>query len=394
MAGSRIVITYPFPLGRASGGARMTREIARHLGRAGARVTVLPVSAEFDNKFPRRPADEGALDAEIDAELARDNVTVERIRPHPVHRFLDALNVRRAVQRILDREHVDVVLSYFIEAALLPPLLRKRGVKFGFISTWQSYAKALTYTMTWLPGFVSRRVRNRLLGVPHRAAEILFATSNFTRDELIHELGVDGSRIELCYLGVDPRFLEIPRAKPTEITRLLFFGRIIPTKGVHDTIEALGQLARKGCDRFTLRLRGQGEHDWAKEKAREHGIADKVEVCGPADDAELRRELEDAHLAIMPSHFEAFGLAFAEAQAAGLPVVAYRAGSVPEIVEHGVTGWLAPLGDIDRLGEYIEQALRDPKATHAAGQAARDRVRRRFTWENTANTILRGVGGS
>ncbi len=391
MRGPRILITYPFALGRASGGARMTREIARHLGRAGARVTLLPVSAPLDNRFPRRAVDDEAQAFDLDAELARDGVTIERVAPHPLHRFLDARNVRRAVRRILDRERVDVVLSYFIESAFLPALLRERGVTFGFISTWQSYEKALTFTMTRLPRFLSRRIRERLLHVPHRAAAILFATSGFTRGELIDELGVDPARIELCHLGVDPRFFDIPRPRPDAITRLVFFGRIIEEKGVGDLIQALGKLARAGCDAFTLRIRGQGELAWAEGLAREHGIADRVEVAGPAGDDELREELGNAQLAIMPSHFEAFGLAFAEAQAAGLPVVAYQAGSVPEVVEDGVTGWLAPLHDVDGLAARIAGALRDPAGTHAAGLAARDRVRRLFTWENTAATLLAGI---
>ena len=83
---------------------------------------------------------------------------------------------------------------------------------------------------------------------------------------------------------------------------------------------------------------------------------------GPRKDEALRAELEQADLAIMPSHAESFGLALAEAQAAGLPVVAYHAGSVPEVIDDGVSGWLAPLHDVDRLAAFIEAATRDPDA--------------------------------
>jgi glycosyltransferase involved in cell wall biosynthesis len=386
----RILITYPFPLERASGGARMTREIARHLARAGARVTVLPVAGRGEASR-LDPAAIAAEEAALDADLAADGVEVERVRPHSLHWFLDGRAVRRAVARILDRETVDVVLSYFIEAAFLPALLERRGVRLGFISTWQSYAKALTFTAAWMPRPLFARVRDRLLGAPHRRAEVLYATSRFTRDELVEVLGVDPQRIQLCPLGVEARFLEIPRERPDAITRLLFFGRVIPSKGVGDAIEALGRLGHDGNARVTLRLRGQGDLDWARAVAREHGVEERVEVLGPADDAELRDELREAHLAVMPSHYEAFGLAFAEAQAAGLPVVAYRAGSVPEVVEDGVTGWLAPLHDVDALTACLRRALDDPAATHAAGLAGRERVQRLFTWEETARTILRGL---
>ena len=88
---------------------------------------------------------------------------------------------------------------------------------------------------------------------------------------------------------------------------------------------------------------------------------------------------------------EAFGLSFAEAQAAGIPVVAYRACAVPEVVEDGVTGWLAPVPEVEGLTDRLEQAMRDPEATYQAGLRARERVRRLFTWERAVDTILDGI---
>ena len=109
---------------------------------------------------------------------------------------------------------------------------------------------------------------------------------------------------------------------------------------------------------------------------------------GPLDDAALRRELQWAQLAVLPSHFEAFGLAFAEAQAAALPVVAYRAGSVPEVVEDGVTGWLGPTRDVEQLSANLNRALLDPAEARTRGLRGRERARSLFTWERTAETIL------
>ena len=140
-------------------------------------------------------------------------------------------------------------------------------------------------------------------------------------------------------------------------------------------------LAARGFTDWNFRIVGQGDHKWARKLANEHGIADKVSVCGPADDKLLEHELKQAHLAIMPSHIESFGLAFAEAQAAGIPVVAYEAGSVPEVVQNGVTAWLAPFRDVNKLSKCIEAAIKDPKTTYQAGLAGRERVKEMFTWE-------------
>lgn len=387
-----ILITYPFPLGRATGGARMTREIARHLGRAGARVTILPVSAPIGRAYFPRPTLEREFRGEqFDAELSRDSVRVRRVERNPLHWALDADNVQQAVREILDTEQVDAVLSYYNEAAFLPDLVQGRAIPFGYISTWQSYERALSVQLPAIPSIARERVIRSLVVEPHRRADVLFATSNFTRQELIDFVGVAPERIELCHLGVQPEFLEVPRPElepPPPITRLLFFGRIIPSKGALDVIQAVRLLADRGVTGFQVRFRGQGDHEWARNAAQEHGVSDRIEVLGPARDGELLEELEQAQLAVMPSHFEAFGLVFAEAQAAGLAVVAYDAGSVPEVIEDGVTGWLAPLQDVEGLADRMAEAVSNPAESQRRGLAGRERVRRLFTWQNTAATIL------
>jgi glycogen(starch) synthase len=242
-----------------------------------------------------------------------------------------------------------------------------------------------------VPRFLWRRVTRATAVEPYRRAQVLFATSRFTQGELERCFGVDPARIRVCYLGVDERFLGVERAPaPSRVPRILFFGRIIPSKGAGDALEALGKVARGGGE-FELRLVGQGQREWALERARAAGIAERVAVLPPAADGELLEALAWADLALLPSHFEAFGLAFAEAQAAGLPVVAYRAGSVPEIVADGETGWLAPPRDVGALTECLRLALADPAELRARGRAARERVKSRFTWERTADTILGGL---
>jgi glycosyltransferase involved in cell wall biosynthesis len=389
-----VLITYPFPLGKATGGARMTREIARHVDRAGARVKVLPVSADVASSvFPRRAAREAFLGREFDAELARDGVEVVRVAPSRVHWALDGRVVRRAVAAILRRERVDAVLSYFAEAAALPGLLARERVPFGFIATWQSYARVLEVPFPGVPAFLQARAKRRLGVEPHRAAQVLFATSDFTRRELTSALAISPERIEVMPLGVAERFLEIPREPPPAITNLLFFGRLIPSKGVFDAVAALARLSARSSAGFRLRCVGQGDREAVLRHAREAGLGDRVEVAGPVDDEGLVAELAHAHLAVLPSRFESFGLAFAEAQAAGLAVVAYAAGSVPEIVLDGETGWLAPTGDVDGLAARLIDALADPRETFARGLAGRERVRREFTWERTAATILSRLRG-
>lgn len=391
-SGPHVVITNGWGLGTPSGVARHVQELARHLGQKGARVTVVCVSTAQYTSFPRPRLPEALQGREIETELARANVRVERVPPHPLHWSLDGRPVLAAVRRILDRERVDAVLGFFNEAAYLPEFLARRGVHFGFVATWLSYRMALSDERNgsgWRGSL--RRAANRHFVVdPYRQAPVLFANSEFTRRELVEVVGCDPDRIRVTHLGVRGDFHEIPRTRPQQVERVLYFGRLAREKGIGDAIEALGRVAREGR-RFRFRVLGSGNVAHVRGLATRHGIADRVEFLPHQDDTGLRRELEEAHLALLPSHSESFGLSIAEAQAAGLPVVAYAAGSVPEVVEDGRSAWLAPLHDTGALTVALQAAMADPDETFQRGLVGRERVQRLFQWSHTAQKVLDGL---
>ena len=102
-------------------------------------------------------------------------------------------------------------------------------------------------------------------------------------------------------------------------------------------------------------------------------------------------------LYLWPGQGEAYGLAYLEAQAAGLPVVACRTAGVPEVVEDGVTGVLVPLADDAALARAIEGLLADPALARRMGQAARDRVAARHAFPVAVarlDALLHGVVGT
>jgi glycosyltransferase involved in cell wall biosynthesis len=387
-----VLLTHGWGLGTPSGVARHVQELARHLALAGARVTVLCVSTAGYTRFPRQKLAPELHGAAIERELAEVGVRVVRVEPHPLHWTLDGRPVRRAVERLLDEQRFDAALGFFNEAAYLPPLLAARGVRFGYIATWLSYRMALSPARngTGLRGWMMRAANRRFVVEPYRQAEVLFANSEFTRRELIEVLGCDERRIHVTPLGVRDLFHAIPRNRPERIERLLFFGRLVREKGILDALEALAPLKRAGRA-FELRILGSGNVAHVRAEAARLGLSEHVTFLPHQGDAGLVQELERAQLALLPSHSESFGLSIAEAQAAGLPVVAYAAGSVPEVVEDGRTAWLAPLGDLAALTRALTTALDAPDECFWRGLRGRERVAQRFRWDKTAQRVLAGL---
>jgi glycosyltransferase involved in cell wall biosynthesis len=103
-------------------------------------------------------------------------------------------------------------------------------------------------------------------------------------------------------------------------------------------------------------------------------FGDRVRFAGTVPHQELPALYAAADLYLWPAINEAYGMAFLEAQAAGLPVVAGRTGGVPAVVAHGITGLLAPIGDAEAFAGAVRRLLDDPAERARLGAAAALRI--------------------
>lgn len=387
-----LIMTYPYSLENLNGGAKTAREVPRHLGKLGVRVILLPQQNSLETRPKNYTSPKVQLGVEVVEELSQDNVTVMRLA-RSRNDFMQAWSVRQAVKELIKRENVQAIMGFYHEAAFLPTLAHAHEIPFAYLSVWQSYAWGLRQgRKRYLLRYLQKTLKNHfLVKSPHLKADLLFAISHFTQNELVDVVGIQPKRIVVCYQGVAPVFASIPRQPAKKIRRIIFFGRIIPSKGVRDALQALGILAAKGIRDWEYHMIGGGDHDWANQVAKEQGISELVSVKAPLFGTALHNELQQAQLALMPSHMESFGLSIAEAQAAGLPVIAYEVGSVPEVVEKDVTAWLAPPHDVAQLAQYIEVAINNPDKAYQMGMDGRARMSAKFTWERTAQAIVDGL---
>ena len=394
----RVVLTFPFSLGTPGGGTTDCAELARHLARAGADVRLATVACGGRGSFPRRAEAPSERQRERARALEAEGVELLSAPPSPLHLRLDGASMAQVVERSLEERPADAVLGYWHEAFFLPRRLARRGELFA-MNAAASFSQFLGPAPPGRGG-LARGWRNRLVRRTFRAAAVVLARSDFTGRELVELAGVDPARIRRVHLGVDPLFHGARRERAESVRDLLFYGQLSEAKGVFDALAALGRVAASGRRDWILRIAGWGDPEPVRRAAGEHGLEGRIELLGPLEHPALVRELERAQLALLPSHTESFGLANAESQAAGLPVVAYAVAAVPEVVEHGVTGWLVPARSIGGLADALVGALSDPGESFRRGLAGRERTARLFSWERAARETLaaleeaRGAGSA
>lgn len=114
----------------------------------------------------------------------------------------------------------------------------------------------------------------------------------------------------------------------------------------------------------------------AKELAAQLGVQKHVRYLGKQLDIVSILGCADALL--FPSETESFGLAPLEAMSCEVPVVATRAGGIPEVVEHGVSGFLAPVGDVDAMAAHAVTLAKSKELRKEMGRAGRKAAEARF----------------
>ncbi|MCU1353157.1 MAG: glycosyl transferase family 1 [Acidimicrobiales bacterium] len=215
------------------------------------------------------------------------------------------------------------------------------------------------------------------------AADVVFAISATTRDDVLERFGLPEEKVVVTPLGVtvaDPRPGAVPFAGDPFV---LYVGdRATPYKNwlrVLDAVTALGPDARLVC--FG---RPPSSADVAAVALR--GIAGRVAFVG-GDDHDLARCYQAAALLVYPSLFEGFGLPPLEAMAHGCPVVAARAGAVPEVT--GDAALLVDPTDTDGIADAIGAVLRGGAGVDDRRIAGRARAAQ-HTWSATVRDTLAG----
>ena len=184
---------------------------------------------------------------------------------------------------------------------------------------------------------------------------------------------------------LNPRNLAAPSPRRSAVIGTAC--RLDPVKGLTHLIRAFAA-THSEFPELRLEIAGEGpERGPLEAQARALGLAGCINFLGWQDD--LAPVLSRWQIFVLPSLEEGFGIAALEAMAAGLPVVATAAGGLPELVEHGRTGWLVPPGDSAALANRLRELVADPELGARMGAAAVVRARGCFS----ANRLAAAVSG-
>lgn len=266
----------------------------------------------------------------------------------------------------LDLFHVHYALPHAISAYLAKNMLEDRDVK--IITT-------LHGTDITLVGMDKTYFPITKFGI-HKSDGVT-TVSKYLRDVTRQQVGRE--EVEVIPNFVDTVFFKrLPgedcakhSIAPRGESVLLHISNFRPVKRIFDVLEIFRRVVAKTPAK--LMMVGDGpERSPAEKFCRDHGISQQVLFLGRQDN--VPDILSCADVLLLPSELESFGLVALEAMSCEVPVVATNVGGIPEVVIHGETGFLAELGDVDRMAEYSLEIIQNRDLRKKMAAAGRRRA--------------------
>lgn len=302
-----------------------------------------------------------------------------RVDPSP----LGVLWQQTRFHRVVEEEQVDVVWG---PHTTLP--LRLRGPAVVSIHDLTSITMPHRHQLRTLASF------NLFVSWSLDKADAIAAVSQVVADETMRGFGVPSSKIHLVPNGVDDFFFEkedprplLPAGVPEHY--ILYAGTLEPRKGVDVLLSAWERLA----DPPTLVLCGDPGWHQTRVRRRMERHGSKIVRTGFVDRRVLRALMRQARLFVYPSRYEGFGLPPLEAMACGTPVVATRAGALPEVL--GDAAVLVQRDNPEELALAISRLLEEQSLRSELIEKGRTRAGQ-FRWDHSAELmtelLLRAAG--
>ena len=278
----------------------------------------------------------------------------------------------------LDLLHVHYAMPFAASAYLARELMRPRSL--GVVTTLHG----TDITVVGLePAFF------RVTQFTIQSSDRVTAVSRYLKERTEESFGITRP-IEVIYNFVDPAIFT-PRRRvsmrlaPPETRVLMHASNFRPVKNIPAVIKVFSEV-RKSVSAKLVMVGDGPEKAGAEHLARELGVQRDVLFLGNQDCMEELLPLADVFL--LPSSSESFGLVALEAMSAEVPVVASNIGGLPEVVEHGQTGYLHDPGSVDGFVSSVLRLLKNDRLRRSMGRKARQVARLRFNVDEMVDRYI------
>lgn len=272
----------------------------------------------------------------------------------------------------LDLMHVHYAIPHAVSAYMARKVLEKTNKSIKFITTLHG----TDITLVGLePSFMP------LVKFSIEESDGVTAVSRFLKEKTLTNYNIQKA-IEVIYNFID---LDIYKPQPSDVFRqhiapngekvLVHTSNFRPVKRVPDTIRILEKVKKEIPAKLVLVGDGPDRSE-CERLARELDIHKDVIFLGKQD--ALAEILNAADIFLMPSQSESFGLSALEAMACGKPVISSSVGGLPELVIHNETGYIAEIGDVERMSKYAVDLLTNEKKYNIFAKNSLDRAVNHF----------------
>lgn len=240
----------------------------------------------------------------------------------------DQIQLKNAIKK----NNIDVFFSPYYKI----PLLSKTKTILSIFDV--TYLLLEPYSSSWRNKFY---IKN-FIRLASRKAKRIITSSHWTKSDLLRSLHLPQEKIEVIYLGVNPKFQAIPEKNKRDHIKkkygiqkkyLLYVGNFLPHKNVKSLIAAYNLLPVNIRREYSLVLGGRRAKEFGHD-IEQSGVSNSQSIiyCGDIVDEDLPLLYSGAELFVFPSLYEGFGLPPVEAMACGCPVASSHTSSLPEIL--------------------------------------------------------------
>lgn len=286
----------------------------------------------------------------------------------PYELVLTSKMVEVTLAHDLDLLHVHYAIPHASAAVLARDILQAQGIRIPVVTTLHGTDITLLGREPAFEPVISHAI-NR--------SDAVTAVSESLRKDTLKLFGVERAiqvvNNFICTQHFERAADEVFRKSiaPNGEPIITHISNFRPVKRVQDVLETFIRI-RKVIPAKLLLVGDGPERSRIEKMAMDQGVDDDIICIGKIKNPVEPLLISD--LFLLPSETESFGLAALEALAAGVPVVASDSGGIPEVVDHGRSGFLAPVGDVQQMAKYALQLLENPEQMAKAKKMAKARA--------------------